>query len=141
MSYINPRRIIAEERESAFFNPLIKTIFCNSNFKKLDTYNFFDFYNDELKVYIEVKSFNSRFLQYPEVLLGYDKIDEGIKHISKNYNVFFIIEFEGGIIKILELTKDVVKNSSIKIFNNKKHILIPTRFFETLDDTDRYYFI
>ena len=141
MSYVNPRRLIAEERESTFFYPLIKTIFCNSNFKKLDTYNHFDFVNEELKVYVEVKSFCSKFGYFSEVLLGYDKVDQGLKHMLKGYNIFFIIEFEDGIIKILELTKDVVKNSSIKIFNNKKHILIPTRFFETLTPDDRFYFI
>lgn len=141
-SKFNKERLeIAEINEEKFFRPLITGLFENSNWIKLDMFNSYDFVNQEIRVFVEVKEFNSYFGQYNQVLIGYNKILDGIKHMNDGYTVYFIIKFIDGTLKILELTEDIIRSSCIKSIYEKDHLMIDKKYYEDLSEDDRIYFI
>lgn len=141
-SKFNKERLqLAELNEEKIFRPLISGLFENSNWVKLDTFNTFDFVNEDLKVFIEVKEFNSLFGQYNQILIGYNKIIDGLDYIKNGYAVYFIIKFADGIFKILELNEKIVSDSAIKSIYEKDHLMIDKKFYEDLTEEDRIYFI
>ena len=73
--------------------------------KTIDKYNPYDYIDKKNKIMIELKSRRIRKLQYPDTMIGLNKIMEGFKHIDNGYKVFLCWSYTDGI-GCYELSKD-----------------------------------
>lgn len=71
---------------------------CNVT-KTKGTYSLFDFEHrgDERKFKIELKSRRNKLKTYPTTMVGYNKIQEGMKLIEKGYEIYFCFQFTDGL--------------------------------------------
>ena len=60
---------------------------------KLDYYNIFDFYNEEQKLFIELKSRNCQVDTYKNTMVGMNKINKAKILSRKKCNIYFFFYF------------------------------------------------
>ena len=60
---------------------------------KLDYYNIFDFYNEEQKLFIELKSRNCQINTYTSTMVGMNKINRSKILDKRNFSVYFFFYF------------------------------------------------
>jgi len=73
--------------------------------KTTDCYDQYDYIDTKNKIIIELKSRRIRKLQYPDTMIGLNKITEGFKHIKNGYTVYLCWSYTDGL-SFYELTKD-----------------------------------
>lgn len=94
--------------------PIFNTFFnCNAVIAS-DKYAIFDFHDEEKKIYGELKSRRVRKDKYPTIMIGYNKVKEGLKKIEDGHDVFFLWCFTNRLC-YYKLTKDF--NKDWVIFN------------------------
>lgn len=129
-----------EKIEIDFWLPFISRLFDSKTFRKLDTFNPFDFVSHELKVYVEVKNLTDKFGTYPKVPIGTNKIVEGVKHLKDGYQVYFLLRFAEAHIGMLDLTEELASKFTDKVIFEKTHKMIPVTDLNIIDKNDRITF-
>ena len=99
--------------------------------KTTNCYDQYDFIDTKNKIIIELKSRRIRKLQYYDVMIGYNKIENGFKHIDKGYRVFLCWSFIDNLC-VHELTKENFNKSWLKIGG---------RWDRGSDETNMCYFV
>lgn len=74
-----------------------------------DKYAIFDYHDEEKKIYGELKSRRTKKYQYETIIIGYNKIKEGLKKIDEGYDVYFLWCFTNKLC-YYKLTKDFNKD-------------------------------
>ena len=97
-------------------------------------FDLFDFENENYK--IELKTREVERNKYKTTIIGYDKIQQGLKYIEENKNIIFYFGFnKDGLFKF-KLTKDNYKDFKISNIgcrfreNKKPHLEIPVEILE-----------
>jgi hypothetical protein len=80
-----------------------------------ETYKFaiFDFVDDEKKVCIELKSRRICKRQYPDIMIGYNKVREGFRRIRRGYTVYLVWCFTDKLC-YYELTRETFEKDWVK---------------------------
>jgi hypothetical protein len=65
--------------------------------KTADKYNPYDYIDKKNKIMIELKSRRIKKLQYPDTMIGLNKINKGFKHIDNDYKVYLCWSYTDGL--------------------------------------------
>ena len=106
---------------------IIKKLKLNLEFNNIkptrERYNGWDFFDDENKIKIELKSRTIKFNnKYKSTIIGSNKINRGIELIKEGYNIYYFFNY---IDKILYYKLDIDDNFNEAYFNGKNHTFIP----------------
>lgn len=74
-----------------------------------DKYAVFDYCDEEKKIYGELKSRRVKKKMYPTIMIGYNKVKEGLRKIEEGYEVYFLWCFTNKLC-YYKLTKDFNKD-------------------------------
>lgn len=95
-----------------------------------DDTNYFDWENEN--AIWELKTRFVKQKQYPDTIIGYDKIEYALKELEKGKQVFCLFAFLDTGLTYWELTKEKLEKMKIDVngcyirMNRKKHLHIPT---------------
>lgn len=79
-----------EDKLLEVFRKYFKSETLEKTKRKYDQYDYIDV---DKKIIIELKSRRIRKLQYPDIMIGLNKIVEGFKHIENGYRVYLCWSF------------------------------------------------
>jgi len=126
-------RVNSGKVNEEFYKPIIEKDI-KEQLKNNNTFNLFDFENDNFK--IELKTREVERLKYKTTIVGYDKIEKGLEYIQEGLRVIFYFGFkENGLFKF-ELNNENYKelklsNIGCRFRDTKKlHIEIPVEILE-----------
>jgi len=135
-----------EQWEKTFWKPYLSTLFDNSDFVKLGVMDAFDFCNEYLKLYVEVKDIGFSKNHFDTQILGWNKVEKGMSHLSNGYLVVFLVRYNCGSIQSLFLSTDIIEKFKVKYIRNgrsgylKKHASISKNLWEDVDDEQYLFF-
>ena len=118
-------RVNSGKFNEEFYKPIIEKDI-KEQLKNNNTFNLFDFENDNFK--IELKTREVERLKYKTTIVGYDKIEKGLEYIEEGLRVIFFFGFkESGLYKF-ELNNENYKelklsNIGCRFRESKKYIL------------------
>lgn len=92
--------------------PLLEHYF-KVEFKKTAQYATFDFINRAKKIRVELKTRRIRKNQYYDIMISYNKVSTGFKHIKDGWSVYFCWKFEDGL-SFYKLDKDTFKDEWVR---------------------------
>ena len=126
-------RVNSGKVNEEFYKPIIEKDI-KEQLKNNNTFNLFDFENDNFK--IELKTREVTLDKYKTTIVGYDKIEKGLEYIEEGLRVIFYFGFkESGLFKF-ELNNENYKelklsNIGCRFRETKKlHIEIPVEILE-----------
>lgn len=103
-----------------------------------DNNAYFDWESDD--AIWELKTRFNKKNQYPDTIIGYDKIVYGLEQIKKGKNVFLLFAFTDVGLTYWELTPEKLKKMKVDVngcyirMNRKEHLHIPVKELEIISD-------
>ena len=135
-----------EKWETTFWKPYLSRLFDNNNFVKLGAMDQFDFYNEDIKLYVEVKDIGFSKTHFDTQILGWNKIEKGKTYLDTGYLVCFLVRYNCGSVQSLFLSTDKIDKFKVKYIRNgrsgylKKHASISKDLWEDVEEDEQYLF-
>jgi hypothetical protein len=126
-------RLSQGKMNEVFFKSIIEKDI-KEKLKTNGDFDLFDFENENYK--IELKTREVERNKYKTTIIGYDKIQQGLKYIEENKNIIFYFGFKKDGLFKFKLTQDNYKDFKISNIgcrfreNKKPHLEIPVEILE-----------
>ena len=119
--------------QEQLIKPLLEKFFDRKLFQFFDRYSTFDLHDSKGRLIIEVKSVLHTKRKYPNTMIGYNKIREGMKMVKKGINVFLIFNYADKVC-YYHLNKGI-KLSWVKKFKDKDYLYIPIDYLDDIENS------
>jgi len=119
--------------QEQLIKPLLESFFDRKLFQFFDRYSTFDLHDSKGRLLIEVKSVLHTKRKYPNTMIGYNKISEGMKLVKRGINVFLIFNYADKVC-YYHLNKGI-KLSWVKKFKEKDYLYIPINYLDDIENS------
>ena len=119
--------------QEELLKPLLEKFFDRKLYLYYERYSTFDMHDGKKELIIEIKSLLHTKRKYPNTMVGYNKIREGMSMVKRNINVFLVFNFADRVC-YYHLNKGI-KLSWIKKFKEKDYLYIPIDYLNDIENS------